>query len=173
MDKNTDMAKSANALSAAGVQTAARQRETSSNAAQTLAVAFSNKENLRSCAVCGKEFLPSRPGYEHAPAHGTTLRLSRRSDPMVEVRNRLAVFCCSLIARCLREQDQTERCRFSGIPSRNCGRILSRISSRGNVMEQLREGKRQMGIDHSRPISSFPITYDACGNQCVGTQRPM
>jgi len=132
------------------------------------------RKATRSCAVCGKEFLPSRPGYETCSRTcGTTLRLSRRKfDPMVKVRNRLAVFCCSLIARCLR--NKTDRtASLLGYSVDDLRAHLEAHFEAGMSWSNYGKGSEEWSIDHSRPISSFPMATTLAEINALENLRPM
>lgn len=126
------------------------------------------------CAVCAKVFKPSRPGYETCGrACGTKLRMSRRVvDPMVNVRQRLAVFCCSTLARCLREKhDRTAA--LLGFTVRELKAHLEQHFAQG--MSWANYGKKvgQWSIDHTRPISTFPPDAAISEINALSNLRPM
>lgn len=132
------------------------------------------RKAVRTCAVCGKEFLPSRPGYETCSRKcGTALRLSRRKfDPMVEVRKRLAVFCCSAIARCLR--NKTDRtAAILGYSVEELRAHLEKHFEAGMSWNNYGKGCNEWSIDHSRPISSFPMTTTLAEINALENLRPM
>lgn len=132
------------------------------------------KKAIRSCAVCGKEFIPSRPGYKTCSRTcGTALRLSRRTpDPMVKVRKQLAVFSCSLIARCLR--NKTDRtAALLGYSVEELRAHLEAHFEPGMSWGNYGKGIEQWSIDHSRPISSFPVTATLAEINAIENLRPM
>ena len=136
--------------------------------------ALQTKKATRACAVCGVQFLPSRPEYETCSrACGTALRLSRRKiDPMVEVRKRLAVFCCSLIARCLR--NKTDRtAALLGYSVEALRTHLEAHFEPGMSWDNYGKRNDQWSIDHSRPISSFPMTTTLAEINALENLRPM
>lgn len=136
--------------------------------------ALQTKKATRDCAVCGMQFLPSRPECKTCSrACGTVLRLSRRKiDPMVEVRKRLAVFCCSVIARCLRNKTD----RTAALLGYSVEELRAHLESHFEPgMSWDNYGKRndQWSIDHSRPISSFPMTTTLAEINALENLRPM
>jgi hypothetical protein len=136
--------------------------------------ALQTRKAERSCAVCGKTFTPSRPGYETCSRKcGTALRLSRRTiDPMVKVRKRLAVFCCSAIARCLRNKTD----RTAALLGYSVDELRAHIEAHfapKMSWENYGKGMDQWSIDHSRPISSFPLTATLAEINSMKNLRPM
>lgn len=132
------------------------------------------RKATRVCAICGKEFLPSRPGYETCSRKcGTDLRLSRREfDPMVEVRRRLAVFCCSVIARCLRNKTD----RTAALIGYSVEELRAHLQSNfelGMSWDNYGKGYDEWSIDHCRPISSFPMTTTLSEINALENLRPM
>ena len=129
--KNTDMAKSANALSAAR-RSSRETREASSNAARTLAVVFckQGKRHAHAPSV-GKNSCHLAQATKHAPAHAERLFVYRAGSAIQWSKYGTgSPFSAALSSQDACGTRPTERRLFSGIPSRNCGRILSRISSR-------------------------------------------
>lgn len=128
--KNTDMAKSANALSAAR-RLSRETRGASSNAARTLAVAFSKQGKRHAHAPSvGKNSCHLAQATKHAPAHAEQLFVYRGGSAIQWSKYGTgSPFSAALSSQDACGTRPTEQCRFSGIPSRNCGRILSRISS--------------------------------------------
>src|SRR5574343_900066 len=132
------------------------------------------RKATRACSVCVKEFVPSRPGYETCSRTcGTKLRLSRRKiDPMVDVRKRLAVFSCSLIARCLR--NKTDRTAvLLGYSVEELRSHLEAHFEPGMSWDNYGKMIDQWSIDHSRPISSFPATATLAEINALENLRPM
>ena len=132
------------------------------------------RKATKSCAVCGVEFLPSRPEYETCSRPcGTVLRLSRRTiDPMVEIRGRLALFCCGVIARCLR--NKTDRtAALLGYSVESLRAHLEAHFEPGMSWENYGKGSDSWSIDHSRPISSFPMTATLAEINSLENLRPM
>ena len=129
---------------------------------------------IRTCAICGKSFLPSRPGYKTCGRKcGVILRSSmRKRDPMVSVRNRLALFCCSSIARCLR--NKTDRTyKMLGYTPEDLRKHLEKHMEDGMSWDNYGKGMTEWSIDHTRPISSFPITTLLSEINALDNIRPM
>lgn len=136
--------------------------------------ALQTRKVTRSCMVCGKSFAPKRPGYQTCSRKcGTTLRLSRRKvDPLVEVRKRLAVFCCSLIARCLR--NKTDRtAHLLGYSVEDLRAHLESHFEPGMSWDNYGKDIDSWSIDHTRPISSFPMTATLAEINAMENLRPM
>lgn len=136
--------------------------------------ALQTRKAMKNCSVCGKEFLPSRPIYNTCSrACGVAFRISRREiDPMVDVRRRLAVFCCSSIARCLR--NKTDRTRILlGYSTEELRAHLEKHFQLGMTWENYGKGKDQWSIDHTRPISSFATTAKLAEINALENLRPM
>lgn len=91
---------------------------------------------------------------------------------MVEVRNRLAVFCCSLIARCLR--NKTDRTALLlGYSVEELRSHLEAHFEPGMSWDNYGKGRDEWSIDHSRPISSFPMTTTLAEINKLENLRPM
>ncbi len=91
---------------------------------------------------------------------------------MVKVRNRLAVFCCSLIARCLR--NKTDRtASLLGYSVEELRAHLEAHFEPGMSWENYGKGIDEWSIDHSRPISSFPMTTTLAEINALENLRPM
>ena len=136
--------------------------------------ALQTRKATKACAVCEVDFLPSRLGYETCSRKcGTALRLSRRTfDPMVEVRRQLAVFCCGVIARCLR--NKTDRtAALLGYSVEDLRAHLESHFEQGMSWENYGKGADSWSIDHSRPISSFPLTTTLAEINSLENLRPM
>ena len=132
------------------------------------------RKATKQCAICGNDFLPSRPQYKTCSRKcGTAYRLSRRTiDPRVEIRNRLAVFCCSLIARCLR--NKTDRtASLLGYTVEELRAHLEQHFESGMAWENYGKKDGQWSIDHSRPISSWPPTATLAEINALENLRPM
>lgn len=132
------------------------------------------RKATKDCCVCGNKFVPTRPSYETCSRKcGTALRLSRRKvDPMVDVRRRLAVFCCSLIARCLR--NKTDRtASLLGYAVEDLRAHLERYFEPGMSWDNYGKGSNEWSIDHTRPISSFLMTTTLAEINSLENLRPM
>lgn len=128
----------------------------------------------RACAVCGVLFVPSRPGYATCSRKcGTTLRLSRRvPDPMVQVRQRLALFCCGYLARCLRNKtDKTAA--ILGYTVEDLRIHLESHFQPGMSWDNYGNKRDSWSIDHTRPISTFPATATPAEINALSNLRPM
>jgi hypothetical protein len=91
---------------------------------------------------------------------------------MVKVRKRLAVFCCSAIARCLR--NKTDRtAALLGYSVEELRAHLEAHFATGMSWKNYGKGMDQWSIDHSRPISSFPMTATLAEINAIGNLRPM
>ena len=131
---------------------------------------------LRTCAVCGVEFLPKRPGYKTCGRKcGTTWRLSRHvQDPMTPVRRKLAAHCCSIVARTLRGHGKASTVeRLLGYGTRALFRHLEAHFEEGMTWENYGKKKGQWSIDHTRPISSFPPEASVKEINALSNLRPM
>lgn len=126
------------------------------------------------CVTCGKEFLPARPEYKNCSRKcGTAYRVSHHVfDPMVEVRNKLALFCCSAISRCLRgKSDKTAKMLEYTVSD-----LRAHIEKHFEPdMSWKNYGKKigQWSIDHTRPISKFPETATILEINALNNLRPM
>lgn len=128
----------------------------------------------KTCAICGEKFLPTRPRYETCSRScGTMLRLSRRKiDPMVGVRKRLAVFCCALIARCLRNKSD----KTASLLGYSVEELRTHLEAHFESWMSWRnygKGNTEWSIDHSRPISSFPASATLAEINALENLRPM
>lgn len=126
------------------------------------------------CAVCGVDFLPSRTTYVTCSRKcGTTYRISRRvPDPMVSARKALAVYCCSLIARCLREKTGKTRIML-GYSVDELRKHLEAHFEPGMGWNNYGKKQGQWSIDHTRPISSFPKDAKMNEINALENLRPM
>lgn len=136
--------------------------------------ALQTKKSVRKCAICKKEFLPKRPSYKTCSRRcGTDFRLSRiKHDPMVEVRKRMAAFCCSAIARCLRNKTDKTSNLLGYTVKELCDHLESHFQD-GMSWDNYGKGRHQWSIDHSRPISSFPETATLAEINALENLRPM
>ena len=159
--KNTDMAKSANALSAA--RRSNRETGSQQQCCSNAAVVSPNKESDTPIAL-SRERIPAV-----SPRLRNMLPRMRNSSSSIaqeapiqwsKYGTGLAVFCTLSVARCLR--NKTDK---NGVASqvfrRGTGRILSRISARmswGNY-------GREATMEHRppRPILVVSDNYDVCG----------
>ena len=110
----------------------------------------------RICPICGKGFVPKRPGYKTCCRKcGLVFKASRRvHDPMVSVRRKLASFCCSSIARCLR--NKTDRTyKLLGYSVRELKTHIESLFEDGMTWSNYGNTFGSWSIDHIRPISSF------------------
>lgn len=128
----------------------------------------------RACAWCGKTFLPVQPTYKNCSRRcGTAYRMSRRTiDPMVDVRRRLALFCCSAIARCLRNKTD----RTAALLGYSVEQLRSHLEAHfepGMCWDNYGKGRTEWSIDHTRPISSFPLTATLAEINSLKNLRPM
>jgi predicted nucleic acid-binding Zn ribbon protein len=132
------------------------------------------KHAERACLVCGKEFKPIRADHQTCGrACGTTYRLSRRTvDPMVDVRRRLAVFCCTLIARCLRNKTDATAEMLGYTVAQLCTHLESHFQP-GMTWENYGKREDQWSIDHTRPISTFPLNATVKEINALNNLRPM
>lgn len=132
------------------------------------------KKAIRCCSVCGRQFIPSRPSYKTCSRKcGTALRMSlRKPDPLVRVRQKLALFCCSCIARCLRNKtDKTAA--LLGYTAEALRGHLEKHFEPGMSWANYGKGIDQWSIDHTRPISSFPATAEVSEINALSNLRPM
>lgn len=136
--------------------------------------AMQTQQAKRLCATCGKEFLPTRPEYKTCcRACGTTYRIARRKvDPMVKIRNKLALFCCSVISRCLRgKTDKTAK--MLGYTVKDLRAHLEEYFESGMSWENYGNKADQWSIDHTRPISRFPAAATVKEINALSNLRPM
>jgi hypothetical protein len=115
----------------------------------------------KTCPVCGKVFVPTRADYESCSRKCAGILKKQRHvpDPMVEVRKKMASFCCSLIKRCL--TNKTDRTRqLLGYTPDELKKHLEANFTEGMTWENYGMKKGQWSIDHTRPISSFPMETD-------------
>ena len=114
----------------------------------------------RKCVVCSE--IIANPHHKNTKTCGrkcgTTYRLGRRKmDPMVIVRKRLAVFCCSVIARSLRGKTDTTK-RMLGYSAEQLRSHLESQFTKEMTWQNYGKKTGQWSIDHKRPISKFPIS---------------
>ena len=135
---------------------------------------WQTKSAMRACAVCGTGFLPKRPSYRCCGRIcGTTLRLQNRpNDPMVKMRQRLAMFCCSAIARCMRNKSD-KTAVLLGYSVENLRAHLERHFESGMSWENYGKRAGQWSIDHTRPISTFAQDASVSEINALANLRPM
>lgn len=132
------------------------------------------QQAIKKCAVCEKDFMPSRPSYKTCSRPcGVAFRSARRvRDPMVEIRAKLAVFCCTVIARCLR--NKTDRtAELLGYSAEELRTHLEKHFEPGMSWENYGKGMDSWSIDHSRPITKFPATATLAEINALENLRPM
>lgn len=115
----------------------------------------------KTCPTCEKVFVPSRASYETCSrACGVALRKKmHKPDPMVHVRRKMSSFCCSLIKRCLKNKtDRTHH--LLGYTPEQLKLHLELNFEKRMSWKNYGMKKRQWSIDHTRPISSFPMEAD-------------
>lgn len=130
----------------------------------------------KDCVVCGEKFLPSRPGYKTCGRKcGTAWRLSRHvQDPLTPARKKLAMFCCSILARSLKGSGKSDTvARLLGYSTRALLRHLESYFEEGMTWANYGKKKGQWSIDHTRPISSFPPTTPIKEINALSNLRPM
>lgn len=115
------------------------------------------RDRERPCVVCGTAFLPARPETVCCSRGcGTKFRVARNPpDPMSKVRNKIALFCCSCIARSLRGKTDKTASLLGYTPTQLRDHI-SGLFARGMNWQNYGKNHTQWSIDHKRPISSFP-----------------
>ncbi len=135
---------------------------------------YQTQKAMRACVICSKQFVPARPVYQTCSREcGTVLRLSRRKvDPMVQVRQRLAVFCCSVIARCLR--NKTDRTyAMLGYTVEELRAHLEAKFIDGMSWANYGKGVKDWSIDHIRPVSSFPMEAPLSEINALANLQPL
>jgi hypothetical protein len=126
------------------------------------------------CVTCGSTFKPVRAAQKNCSREcGTTYRISHREfDPMVSIRNKLAVFCCSAIARCLR--NKTDRtAKLLGYSVEDLRAHLEDNFEDGMSWNNYGKKNDQWSIDHTRPISRFTPTSTIKEINALSNLRPM
>lgn len=130
------------------------------------------RKATRKCAVCEKDFVPIKRKTCSRKC-GVVYRLSRRTiDPMVKIRGRLALFCCGVIARCLRgKTDKTATLLGYSVEllRKHLEAHFEAGMSWGNYGNRL----DSWSIDHTRPISSFQGTATIMEINSLSNLRPM
>lgn len=108
------------------------------------------------CAVCGTVFTPKRKGWVCCSRGcGTKYRLFRRpKDPLTPIRKKLAVQCCSMIARSLRGKGDETR-NLLGYSVDALRQHLESMFQDGMSWDNYGKKKGCWSIDHVRPISKF------------------
>lgn len=132
------------------------------------------KRAMRICKICGIEFLPSRAKYATCSTQcGLVYRKSIKiNDPMVAVRRKLAVFCCSLISRCLREKNDRTKIMLGYTVKELKSHLESKFIT-GMTWENYGKQRNQWSIDHKRPISTFPTDADVSVINALSNLQPM
>lgn len=156
----------------------ARDADNSSYQAKYCSAACRNKGRAihteRPCVTCGNPFKPIR-AHQRACGRscGQAYRMSRRApDPMVEVRRRLAVFCCSVIARCLRNKTDKTAEMLGYTVAELCVHLESHFQP-GMTWENYGKREDQWSIDHTRPISTFSPVATVKEINALSNLRPM
>ncbi len=118
-------------------------------------------KSQKTCPVCDGVFVPTRVSYEACSrgCAGVLRKQRHKTDPMVRVRRKMSSFCCSLIKRCLK--NKTDRTyHLLGYTPGELKQHLEANFRKGMTWENYGMKKGQWSIDHTRPISSFPIEAD-------------
>lgn len=135
---------------------------------------YQTRQATKTCPICATQFVPTRPGYQTCSRGcGAALREQTKiPDPMVKVRNKMALFCCSAIARSLR--NKTDRtAALLGYSSEELRDHLERNFQQGMSWENYGKGRNDWSIDHTRPISTFPPTATIAEINSLDNLRPM
>lgn len=128
----------------------------------------------RPCATCGKVFTPIRNGWVTCSREcGTKYRVSRHiPDPMVAVRRKMALHCCSVIHRCLRAKtDRTHK--MLGYKVNELISHLEKQFTEGMGWDNYGNKAGRWSIDHIRPISSFPQSATIAEINALSNLQPL
>jgi hypothetical protein len=91
---------------------------------------------------------------------------------MIDVRRRLAIFCCGLIARCLKAKtDRTKT--MLGYTAEQLRSHLESHFVPGMSWANYGNKRDSWSIDHTRPITKFPLTATAEEINALSNLRPM
>lgn len=161
-----------------GVQFRPRDADTATYQARYCSGGCRNKARSihveRACVIYGSRFKPIRAATQTCGRKcGGVFRLSNRTpDPMAVVRKRLAVFCCTVIARCLRNKtDKTAE--MLGYTVNDLCEHLERHFESGMSWENYGKKAGQWSIDHTRPISTFSPETTVMEINALSNLRPM
>lgn len=142
------------------------------------AVVPSNKartiHHIRPCEICGEGFKPIRAERKCCSREcGTIYRLRNRTpNPQVAIRHKLAVFCCGLIARCLRNKTG----RTTEMLGYTTAALKYHLESQfENGMTWANYGKRKgcWSIDHIKMISPFDSQATMADINALSNLRPL
>lgn len=155
-----------------------KDADTGSYQARYCSYACNNKSRTihvaQPCVSCGKVFKPRRAGHKACSyACGAAVRRQNRVlDPMVAMRGRLARFCCSCIARCLRNKTD----RTAVLLVYTVEQLRAHLEAQfepGMSWSNYGKGKGQWSIDHIRPILTFPSEASIQEINALNNLRPL
>lgn len=128
----------------------------------------------RTCVVCGRSFLPTRPTYVTCSRKcGLAYKKSRRKpNPNTRINQKIAMFCCSVISRCLcNKTDRTYK--MLGYRVRDLRDHLESKFEPWMSWDNYGKKEGQWSIDHIIPISRFDPATPVSEINALSNLRPL
>lgn len=132
------------------------------------------KHKEKPCLQCGEIFKPIRSTNNFCSKKCAGNHKAENHDTSIDViiNKKMASFCCGAIHRCLR--NKTDRTKVMlGYTSKELRSHLEKYFQQNMSWENYGKGVNQWSIDHTRPISSFPITASLSEINSLENLRPM